>query len=76
MDHPCINDEIWKNVCLKEYFSLGSSPIAKAFQSLYFSKILEIPTANLSKPFALFSLPEKIIIFSFFGNFLIWLILG
>ena len=50
--------------CLKKYFSLGSSPIIIDLQFLYLFKILIIAVANLSKPFAKLSFPEKIIIFS------------
>ena len=39
-------------------------------------KILIIAVANLSKPFAKLSFPEKIITLSFFGNLVILLILG
>ena len=70
--HP-VNNSL---LCLKEYFSLGSSPITMEFQFLYFFKILVIAEANLSKPLAAFNLPEKIIVFCFLGNLFILSILG
>ena len=47
--------------CLKEYLSLGSSPIIIDFHYLFFFKILIIAEANLSKPLAAFSLAENIL---------------
>ena len=50
--------------------------MAVAFQSLNLSKIFETAIANLSKPFAVFNFPEKMINLSFFGNLLSLFILG
>ena len=50
--------------------------MATAFQSLKLSKIFETAIANLSKPFAVFNFPEKMINLSFFGNLLSLFILG
>ena len=51
-------------------FSLGSFPIAIAFQSSNLFKTLIALCPNISKPLEEFSLPEKIIILSFLEIFL------
>ena len=58
-----------KFLCLKNNFSLGSSPKTKDFQSGYFFKILIIALPNKSYPLALFNLPTKVIIFLRLYNF-------
>ena len=52
--------------CLKSIFSLGSSPMTIAFQSLYLSNILRIASPKRSYPFAEFNFPTKDINFFFF----------
>ena len=63
-----------KRGCLKIIFSLSSSPMTIAFQFLYLSNISIIASPNISYPFALLSLPIKVIIFSFFLKFILTLL--
>ena len=58
-----LKPRILKFLCLKKYFSLGSSPITVAFQLLCLSKILIIVLPKISNPFDLLSRPTKIILF-------------
>ena len=55
-------------LCLKINFSLSSSPITIAFHSLCLFNTSIIVEPNTSYPFALFSLPTNVIIFSLFLN--------
>ena len=65
--------KIFKFLCSKECFSLGSSPITMDFQSGYLFKIFNIVLPKTSYPFALLSFPIKeIILFLFlFGSYLL-----
>ena len=52
-------------------FSRGSSPIANAFQSIYFKNFFKA-FVNLSKPLVEFNLPANTIRFSFWEIYLIY----
>ena len=59
-----------KRSCLNSIFSLSSSPITIAFQFLLSFKTSITADPNTSYPFALFSFPTKVIIFSFLFKFI------